>query len=82
MTVKLLVRANYVALTLFVSCASIFAADDPAPTLATHDRWVTALAFSPDGKTLATVGGQSLLYRPGDVQLWEVASGKHVASRA
>jgi WD40 repeat protein len=47
-------------------------ADEPA-SLATNRNWVTALAFSPDGNTLATVGGQTLLYRPGEVKLWDVA---------
>jgi WD40 repeat protein len=36
-------------------------------TLRGHTGWVTGLAFSPDGKTLATSGGSS-------VRLWDVAS--------
>jgi RNA polymerase sigma factor (sigma-70 family) len=38
--------------------------------LTTSDRWVTALAFSPDGKTLATG------HDGGTVRFWETASGK------
>ena len=53
-------------------------ADEPA-SLATSRNWVTALAFSPDGNTLATVGGQTLLYRPGEAKLWDVATGKEKA---
>ena len=59
----------------------------PAPALATelppiakHGAWVTALAFSPDGQTLATVGGETLLYRPGYVKLWDVATGQEKAN--
>src|SRR5690348_15915420 len=53
-----------------------------AETLKTHTRWVAACAFSPDGKTLATVGGESLLYRPGDVDLWDPATGTLKAALA
>jgi biopolymer transport protein ExbD/Tol biopolymer transport system component len=47
----------------------------PAANLQQHTRWVADLAFSPDGKLLATVGGESLLYRPGDVAVWDAATG-------
>src|SRR5262249_23665680 len=50
-------------------------ADEP-PALAQFNGWVTASAFSPDGTTLATVGGETLLYRPGFVRLWDVATGQ------
>ena len=57
----------------FLLAGPVVAAD--SPTLKSHTRWTTAVAFSPDGKTLASVGGESLLYRPGDVVLWDVATG-------
>ena len=42
----------------------------------------TPLAFSPDGAKLATVGGESLLYRPGDVTLGDPKSGQQLGSFA
>src|SRR5437762_10496268 len=55
--------------------ASSAAADEPQ-TLPQFTNWVTAVAFSPLDGTLASVGGQSLLYRPGDIKLWNPADGK------
>ncbi len=49
-------------------------------TLSQYGDWVTAVAFSPDGKVLASAGGESLQYRPGSVRLWDVSSGKQLAS--
>ena len=49
-------------------------------TIAGHQRWVTSLAYSPSGSILATAGGQSLQYRPGDVKLWDASNGKLIAS--
>ena len=49
-------------------------------TIASHERWVTSLAYSADGSILATVGGASLQYRPGDVKLWDTSNGKLIAS--
>ena len=37
-------------------------------------QWVTALAFSPDGKTLASGSG----FEASDIRLWDVASGKEI----
>ncbi|HSH93837.1 MAG TPA: c-type cytochrome domain-containing protein, partial [Roseimicrobium sp.] len=45
--------------------------NDPSNPLA--DR-VNALQFSPDGKTLASAGGEPT--RGGDVQIWDVTTGK------
>lgn len=41
-----------------------------------HRDWtpVYSVAFSPDGRTLASGGGKAK--KPGEVQLWEVATGK------
>lgn len=50
------------------------------PTLSESDRWVIDADFAPDGSSLLTVGGESLLYRPGDVVLWNPADGAQLAS--
>jgi WD40 repeat protein len=64
--------------------ASLFAAvasfAQEAPTLAKQNRWVTSAAFLNSGSQLATGGGESLLYRAGDVKLWDVKSGAQLAS--
>lgn len=77
--------AAFVGLAL-VGSANAFAAnesqgdkDDEQPTIATHDRWVTSAVFLSDG-TLATAGGDSLQFRPGDLDLWDVKSGKLLAA--
>jgi WD40 repeat protein len=41
-----------------------------------HKSWVTSIAFFPDGKTLVAAGGETLLFRPGELKLWEAASGR------
>jgi RNA polymerase sigma factor (sigma-70 family) len=46
-------------------------------TLTGHEEMVWAAAFSPDGKTLATVSG--LYNRPGELIFWDAASGKERA---
>jgi WD40 repeat protein len=38
--------------------------------------WVTSVAFAPDGKTLATAGGHTLVFKPGEVKLWNLSEGK------
>lgn len=43
-------------------------------TVLTHDHWVHAVAFSPDGQLLATGSGR--LNYCGDVRLWGVATGE------
>ena len=61
-------------LTTLLSAAVICAAYSGASAqevsaIAKHTRWVTSLAFSNDGAMLASAGGESLQYRPGDVKL-------------
>lgn len=53
---------------------------EDAPTLAKQNRWVTSTAFINSGSQLVTGGGESLLYRNGDVKIWDVKSGAQVAS--
>lgn len=63
-----------------LAMASVAASAQEAAPIAKHNRWVTNLAFSQDGQTLATVGGESLQYRPGDVKLWNAKTGALAAS--
>ena len=77
-------RDQHLALFLLASASLLTVAarpamaDEPA-SLGAVRNWVTALAYSPDGNTLATVGGQTLLYRPGEVRLWDLSTGKEKA---
>jgi WD40 repeat protein len=43
-----------------------------------HRYWVRAVAFSPDGKTLAAVGG--VLGKGGEVKLWDLEQGRERAT--
>ena len=52
------------------------AAAAPADTLSTFPRWVIAADYARDGATLVTAGGESLLYRPGDVVVWKADGAK------
>src|SRR5437762_1791833 len=67
-----------------VLCLSVFvaaaAAVEDAPTLAKQNRWVTSAVFISNGSQLVTGGGESLLYRAGDVKIWDVKSGAQAAS--
>ena len=75
-------RSIILVTLLAVSVAPALLAQEEGPAAAdhisAHERWVTSAAFSPDGSLLATVGGQSLQYRPGDVILWDAESGSLV----
>jgi WD40 repeat protein len=51
-------------------------------TLAKQDRWVTSAVFLEGGRQLLTGGGESLLYREGDLLLWDVAQGTLLARLA
>jgi WD domain, G-beta repeat len=53
-----------------------------APTIAKQNRWVTSAAFIKDGSELVTAGGESLLYRPGDLKIWSVTAGTQAVSLA
>jgi WD40 repeat protein/serine/threonine protein kinase len=55
-------------------------------TLTGHTDWVEAVAYSPDGKLIASAGGGNPFWstqgldsiRPGQVILWDAASGKRL----
>ena len=51
----------------------------PLPTRSPAEKlafqWVLAVAYSPDGKTLASSGSSD-----GTIQLWEVKSGRHIST--
>jgi WD40 repeat protein len=47
-----------------------------ARTLAAHADALHAVAFSPDGRTLATGSARGLEQGPGEIKLWDVASGR------
>ena len=38
--------------------------------------WVTSVAFAPGGDVLATGGGNTLIFKPGEVKLWDLSTGK------
>jgi WD40 repeat protein len=61
-----------------IVAATTFAQDPP--TLAKQSRWVTSVAFMEGGARLVTAGGESLLYRAGDVKIWDAKSGTQLAS--
>ncbi len=54
-------------------------AAEPA-AIAKHTDWVTTVEFSTADGTLASGGGQTLLYRPGEIKLWNPADGALKAS--
>jgi WD40 repeat protein len=60
--------------------AAAFVHAQDKPWLGTHSRWVTSAAFSADGVLLFTGGGESLLYRKGDVMIWNAKAGVLTAS--
>src|SRR5262245_28614541 len=62
-----------------VSFAGLAVAQE-APTLAKQSRWVTSAAFIEGGAKLVSGGGESLLYRAGDLKIWDTKSGAQAAS--
>ncbi|MFM7207926.1 MAG: WD40 repeat domain-containing protein [Planctomycetaceae bacterium] len=72
-------RAVTVAIMFAACCVPATAADAPAgdavTKLADFTRWVIACDTSRDGRVLVTAGGDSLLYRPGDVIAWNRGDG-------
>src|SRR5690349_19070705 len=77
-------RIQAMALVLSVACLGLplspLSAQEPKlrATLTGHAEAVWSVAFSPDGKTLASGGG--FAGTPGDIRLWDVATGKERAT--
>jgi RNA polymerase sigma factor (sigma-70 family) len=72
------------AATVLVAGAAAFEAataqpPPPGPPAVAVDEQVWTLAFSPDGRRLATAGGDNRL--PGQLQIWDVAAGKPLVTR-
>ena len=65
---------------LFVCVLLRSALTQEPPTLAKQNRWVTSAAFIEGGAMLVTGGGESLLYRAGEVKIWDVKTGAQVAN--
>ena len=68
-------RSVRCCLSLLFACATattLSAQSAPAKTIAISSQWIRALAFSPDGKTLASGGDDKM------VRLWNVQTGKSV----
>ncbi|HVR75316.1 MAG TPA: c-type cytochrome domain-containing protein [Planctomycetota bacterium] len=42
--------------------------------------WATSVAFGPDGNTLAVGGGHTLIFKPGEVHIWDTAEKKEKAA--
>jgi WD40 repeat protein len=72
-------RSMPLVISIVVTANAAASAQD-APTLAKQNRWVTSAAFIKDGSQLVTGGGESLLYRTGDVKIWDAKSGAQIAS--
>src|SRR2546421_2115748 len=70
--------AVFAAVNLLAASLGIVAFRDsdkePLPILKGHRYWVQHVAFSPDGKLLASAAG--MLDRAGEVILWDVATGE------
>lgn len=70
--------SSVLAVLVFAAAPLLASAAEPAPaaTLAAFPRWVIAADFARDGATFVTAGGESLLYRPGDVVVWKTDGAK------
>ncbi len=53
--------------------------NDEDDTISSFGRWIISSDYTDDGAFLVTAGGESLLYRPGDVVVWK-ADGSRVGN--
>ena len=53
--------------------------NDKGDTISSFGRWIISSDYTDDGAFLITAGGESLLYRPGDVVVWK-ADGTRVGN--
>jgi WD40 repeat protein len=67
-----------VGMLTLLSAVSVATAATPADALPAFTRWIIAADYSRNGSVLVTAGGESLLYRPGDVVIWQ-ADGSRLA---
>jgi uncharacterized protein with WD repeat len=74
-----MLRLAGIASFVLASAVGFAFGEEPA-TLTKQNRWVTSAVFINDGSQLATGGGESLLYRGGDVKIWDVKSGALAAN--
>ena len=72
-------RARWWTVFMLVVLAGRVGQSQEGGTLAKQDRWVTSAVFLDEGRQLLTGGGESLLYRDGDLLLWDVAQGTLIA---
>ena len=89
MTFKLPSRPRSLLLASVLAVAGVAIAAEPdgaepagGATLTTSTRWVIAADTSRDGQMIVTAGGDSLLYRPGEVVAWKVADGSRISEFA
>ena len=75
-------RDRRIAVSLCVACLGLLpvlplSAQEPKlrATLQGHTQSVVSVAFSPDGKMLASAGG-STFGEPGELKVWAIATGK------
>jgi predicted NACHT family NTPase len=62
------------------SVAEVEKPKEEKATYTGHTGLVTAVAFAPGTPVLASAGGQSLPFRPGEVKLWDLATGQEKLS--
>ncbi len=70
-------RSGLLVGMMLVTLVSVWGLE-PTRSINAHTDLATSVAFSPDGKTLASGGGQTLTYRPGELAIWNVENGELV----